>query len=152
MKKALFFVSCAAFVAAMTLSCNNNNVEEAVEDTIVEEVVEEPVEAVEQAAETTVEATAMSEAEHAAMLDAARQAGQAKCNCYKTDAASVEACIRSILSEKYAQYQNNSEFKAAMEAEFNSCVKAKVAEATKKEADKAIQAGANAIAKKIGNK
>lgn len=147
MKKALFFVSCAAFVAAMTISCNNNQPAEEIEDSVVIEDVEEVAAPVEEAVEA-----ATTEIDKTAMLSAAREAGQAKCNCYKTDAASVEACIRSILSEKYAQYQNDAEFKAAMDAEFNNCVKAKAADATKKVADKAISEGANAIAKKLGNK
>lgn len=148
MKKVLFFASCAAFVAAMTISCNSNKPEEVVEDTIVEdtiEVVEEEV------VEATAEASTatMSDAEHAAMMSAAREAGQAKCNCYKTDAASVEACIKSILAEQYAAYKDNAEFKAEMEREFNTCVKEKVANATKEVANKAINEGAKALAGKL---
>lgn len=149
MKKVLFFVSCAAFVAAMTMSCKNNAPAEEVMDSVVEEeIVEEEV--VESSTEVVAASDAMSEAEHQAMINAAREAGQAKCNCYKTDAASVEACIKSILSEQYAKYQNNEEFKSVMEEEFNSCVKEKAAAATKEAANKAISAGANALSKKLG--
>ena len=86
------------------------------------------------------------------LADAAREAGRAKCNCYKKDPASVEACIRSILSESYAAYQNNTEFKSTMEAEFNGCVKEKATAAAKEAGDKAIKAGAEALSKKFGNK
>ncbi len=146
MKKVLSFIGCAMFVAAMTVSCGHKNAEEAVDSTAEATVEEVAPEA------TAVEAATMSDAEHAAMLDAAREAGRAKCNCYKTDAASVESCIRSILAQKYADYQNNEEFKATMEEEFNSCVKEKATAAIKDAANEGIKAGANAIADKLNKK
>lgn len=139
MKKVLSFVGCALFVAAMTISCGNNNQEATdsiVDDTIVEEAVEEI-------------APEMSDADHQAMLDAAAEAGRAKCNCYKTDAASVESCIKSILSESYAAYEGNEEFQAAMEEEYNNCIKEKATAAAKDAANKGIKAGANAIANEL---
>ena len=147
MKKVLSFFGCALFVAAMTISCGHKT-EEAVDSTecTVEETATEAAAPVEAAAAT------MSDAEHAAMLDAAREAGRAKCNCYKTDAASVESCIRSILAQSYAAYQDNEEFKAVMDEEFNSCVKEKATEAVKEAGDKAIKAGANALADKLSKK
>lgn len=139
MKKVLSFISCALFVAAMTVACGHKTAEEAVDST-VEATVEEAA---------TVEAATMCDAEHEAMLNAAREAGQAKCNCYKTDAASVESCIKSIIAQSYAKYQDNEEFKAAMDEEFNNCVKAKATEAIKDAANEGIKAGANEIAKKL---
>ena len=144
MKKVLSFIGCAMFVAAMTISCGHKNAEEATDS-----IMDTTIEAV---ADDAVEAVAMDDAEHEAMLNAAREAGQAKCNCYKTDAASVESCIKSILAESYAAYQDNEEFKAAMEEEFNSCVKEKATAAAKEAGDKAIKAGANALADKLNNK
>lgn len=149
MKKVLFYIGCAMFVASMTVACNNNKNTENV-DSIAEETVEE---ATNECNAEAVEATTMSDAEHAAMLNAAREAGRAKCNCYKTDPASVESCIRAILNESYAAYQDNEEFKAVMDEEFNSCVKEKVNAAAKDAADKGIKAGADALSKKLnGNK
>ncbi|MBP5526841.1 MAG: hypothetical protein J6X79_00130 [Bacteroidales bacterium] len=145
MKKVLSFVSCALFVAAMTVACGHKTAEEAVDST-VEATVEEATEV------APVEAATMSDAEHEAMLNAAREAGQAKCNCYKTDAASVESCIKSIIAQSYAAYQDNEEFKAAMEEEFNSCVKAKATAAVKDAANEGIKAGANELSKKLGKK
>ena len=145
MKKVLSFVSCALFVAAMTVACGHKTAEEAVDST-VEATVEEAAEV------APVEAATMSDAEHEAMLNAAREAGQAKCNCYKTDAASVESCIKSILAQSYAAYQDNEEFKAAMEAEFNSCVKEKATAAVKEAANEGIKAGANELSKKLSKK
>ena len=142
MKKVLSFVSCALFVAAMTVACGHKTAEEAVDST-VEATVEEAAEV------APVEAATMSDAEHEAMLNAAREAGQAKCNCYKTDAASVESCIKSILSESYAAYEGNEEFKAAMEAEYNNCIKEKVSAAAKEAGDKAVKEGAKAIANQL---
>jgi len=143
MKKVLSFVSCALFVAAMTVACGHKTAEEAVDsvEATIEEVATEA---------TAVGAATMSDAEHEAMLNAAREAGQAKCNCYKTDAASVESCIKSIIAQNYAAYQDNEEFKAAMEEEFNSCVKEKATTAIKDAANEGIKAGANELSKKLG--
>lgn len=146
MKKVLSFVGAALFVAAMTVSCGNNNTEAT--DSVCDSTVENAACCDEQAAQP-VEAVAMTDAEHQAMMDAAAEAGRAKCNCYKTDAASVEACIKSILSESYAAYQDNEEFKAAMEAEFNNCVKEKATAAIKEKADEGIKAGAKAISESL---
>ncbi|MBR1850225.1 MAG: hypothetical protein IJ789_02510 [Bacteroidales bacterium] len=149
MKKVLFYIGCALFVASMTVACNNKKNTEPVDSTTCCEAVEEIATETECTAAPVEAAATMSEAEHAAMLDAAREAGRAKCNCYKTDPSSVEACIKSILSETYASYQNNDEFKATMEAEFNSCVKEKVSDAAKDAAEKGIKAGADALSKKL---
>lgn len=138
MKKVLSFFGAALFVAAMTVSCGNNKNAEA------EEVIDETVETV--AAEpSTASSEATVDMDRQAMLNAAIEAGRAKCNCYKKDAASVEACIKSILSQSYAAYEGNEEFKAAMEAEFNSCVKEKVADAAKDAANEVTKKGAEAI-------
>ena len=144
MKKVLSFIGCALFVAAMTVSCGSKNAETTDSTCDSAACCEEKTECCEQAAQP-VEAATMSDAEHQAMLDAAREAGQAKCNCYKKDAASVEACIKSILAQSYAAYENNEEFKAAMEAEFNSCVKEKVTNAAKDAANEGIKAGAKGL-------
>lgn len=144
MKKVLSFFGCALFVAAMTISCASKNAEEAVvEDEAVVENAEEAAPA---------EAAATCDMDRQAMLDAAAEAGRAKCNCYKTDAASVEACIKSILAQSYAAYQDNEEFKAAMEAEYQSCVKEKVSAAAKDAANKGIKEGANALSDALSKK
>ena len=140
MKKVLSVIGCAIFVAAMSISCGHKNQEEAV-DSMIDTTIEEN--AVQQVAPE------MSDAEHAAMIDAAIAAGQAKCNCYKTDAASVEACINSILTESYAAYKDNEEFQARMNEEFESCVKGKVADATKQAVNEGVKAGAKAISEKL---
>jgi phosphoglycolate phosphatase-like HAD superfamily hydrolase len=140
MKKVLSFVGCALFVAAMAISCKSNQeaTDTLVEDTTVMDAVEE-----------VATADQMSEADHQAMLDAAAEAGRAKCNCYKTDAASVESCIKSILSESYAAYEGNEEFQAAMEEEYNNCIKEKATAAAKEAGDKAVKEGAKAIANQL---
>lgn len=143
MKKVLTFVGCALFVAAMTVACGHKTAEEAIDST--EATVEEAA-----CCEKTVEAAC--DAEHEAMLKAAREAGQAKCNCYKTDAASVESCIKSIIAQSYAAYQDNEEFKAAMDEEFNKCVKEKATDALKDAGNEAVKVGANELSKKLSKK
>ena len=140
MKKVLSFIGCAIFVAAMTVACGHKN---------QEEVIDSANDTIENAVEQIAPAEGMSDAEHAAMIDAAIAAGQAKCNCYKTDAASVESCIQSILSETYAAYEGNEEFKAAMEEEYNNCIKEKATAAAKEAGDKAVKEGAKAIANQL---
>lgn len=143
MKKTLFFLGCALFVAGM-ISCNNNAEEPVTDEVAVEEVaVEEPV------AEEPVAVEETASVDKTAVINAAKEAAQAKCNCYKTDPASVEACIRAILTAEYAAYQNDTDFQATMEAEYKNCIKEKAADATKKAADKAISAGAEALSKKL---
>ena len=141
MKKVLSFIGCALFVAAMAVSCKNN--QEAATDSLVDDTT------VMNAVEEVAPIEEMSEADHQAMLDAAAEAGRAKCNCYKTDAASVESCIKSILSESYAAYEGNEEFQAAMEEEYNNCIKEKATAAAKEAGDKAVKEGAKAIANQL---
>lgn len=151
MKKHLLFVAAALFLAGMTISCNNNAAEEAIDsvaDTTATEVVEENTE---YTAECTEESTTVA-ADDPAMLAAAKEAAQAKCNCYKTDPASVESCIKSILSAKYAQYQGNDAFTKAMEAEYKQCIKEKAAAAAKEVGNKAVKEAAKGISNAINNK
>jgi len=133
MKKILSFVGGALFIACITISCNHKTVEEVADS-------------IEATAMSVVENETMSDEEHEAMLNAAREAGQAKCNCYKTDAASVEACFKSILSEKYAAYEGNQEFITAMEIEYHNCLKDKATDAVVDAANK----GADKISKSLG--
>ncbi len=144
MKKVLSFVGCALFVAAMAISCKNN--QEAATDTLAEDTT------VMNAVEEVATADQMSEADHQAMLDAAAEAGRAKCNCYKTDPASVESCIKSILSQTYAAYEGNDEFKAAMEEEYKSCIKEKASAAAKEAANEGIKEGAKALSNALNKK
>lgn len=136
MKKVTLFLASALFVAGMMFSCGNNNAEAVEEDTTATEEV------------TTDEATA-TEATPAAtskeeILSKAREAGQAKCNCYKTDAASVEKCFQAILDQTYAAYKDDADFQAEMKAEYNRCIKGKVQDAAKEATNKAVKAGAQA--------
>ena len=133
MKKVTLFLGSALFVAGMMFSCGNNNAEAVEEDTTAtEEVTAEEAPAPEAAAPV-----AASKEE---ILSKAREAGQAKCNCYKTDAASVEKCFQAILDQTYAAYKDDAEFQKEMKAEYERCIKGKVKDAT----NKAVKAGAQA--------
>ena len=134
------------FAAAIAVSCGNKNNEEEVEagdSTAVEATVtDEPV-----AAEAAAPAVNKEE-----ILSKAREAGRAKCNCYQTDPASVENCIRAILEQSYAAYKDDADFQAEMKAEFDRCVKEKATEAGKKAADEGIKKAAGAISDRLNNK
>lgn len=146
MKKGLFLFASMLFAAAIAVSCGNKNNEEEVEaedSTAVEATVtDEPV-----AAEAAAPAVNKDE-----MLSKAREAGRAKCNCYQTDPASVEACIKAILEQSYAAYKDDADFQAEMKAEFDRCVKEKATEAGKKAADEGIKKAAGAISDRLNNK
>lgn len=152
MKKGLFLFASMLFAAAIAVSCGNKTAEEEVvaedstaveEEVVVEEVEAAPAEAAE------VAAPAVNKEE---LLSKARQAGQAKCNCYQTDPASVEACIKAILEQSYAAYQNDKDFQAEMKAEYNRCIKEKATAAGKKAADEGAKKAAAAISDRLNNK
>ncbi|MBQ6667419.1 MAG: hypothetical protein IJM65_04820 [Bacteroidales bacterium] len=147
MKKGLFLFASMLFAAAIAVSCGNKNTEEEVnaeDSTAVEEatVTETPV-----AAEAAAPAVNKEE-----ILSKAREAGRAKCNCYQTDPASVENCIRAILEQSYAAYKDDADFQAEMKAEFDRCVKEKATEAGKKAADEGVKKAAGAISDRLNNK
>ena len=146
MKKGLFLFASMLFAAAIAVSCGNKNNEEEVEaedSTAVEATVtDEPV-----AAEAAAPAVNKEE-----ILSKAREAGRAKCNCYQTDPASVEACIKAILEQSYAAYKDDADFQAEMKAEFDRCVKEKATEAGKKAADEGVKKAAGAISDRLNNK
>ena len=139
MKKIMSFVACALFVAAMTVACGHKTAEEAVDST-VEATVEEAA---------CCEAAAANDAD-AAMLAAAKEAGQAICNCTNGDATSIEKCMKSVLAAGYADYEGNEAFTAAVRAEIDNCIKAKATDAATKAVNEGIKAGANELAKQIG--
>ncbi len=133
------------FAAAIAVSCGNKNTEE--------EVNAEDSTAVEEATvtETNVDAAAPA-VNKEEILSKAREAGRAKCNCYQTDPASVEACIKAILEQSYAAYKDDADFQAEMKAEFDRCVKEKATEAGKKAADEGVKKAAGAISDRLNNK
>ncbi|MBR5664732.1 MAG: hypothetical protein IKX13_03160 [Bacteroidales bacterium] len=145
MKKGLFLFASMLFAAAIAVSCGNKNTEE--------EVNAEDSTAVEEATvtETNVDAAAPA-VNKEEILSKAREAGRAKCNCYQTDPASVEACIKAILEQSYAAYKDDADFQAEMKAEFDRCVKEKATDAGKKAADEGVKKAAGAISDRLNNK
>lgn len=57
------------------------------------------------------------------ILSKAREAGQAKCNCYKNDPVAIESCFRPILEENFAAYKDDANFQAEMDAEYKRCIR-----------------------------
>ena len=146
MKKVLSFVGCALFVAAMTVSCGNNNTEatDTIDSTAVEAAEEQPAEAVEAATECDADA---------AMMAAAQQAAEEICNCASADKTKIAACMKQIIATSYQAYQNNDKFVKAVEQGVGECAmnkaKAKVAEEANKAVDKAADKAAEELSKKI---
>ena len=146
MKKVLSFVGCALFVAAMIVSCGNNNTEatDTIDSTAVEVAEEQPAEAVEAATECDADA---------AMMAAAQQAAEEICNCASADKTKIAACMKQIIATSYQAYQNNDKFVKAVEQGVGECAmnkaKAKVAEEANKAIDKAAEKAADELSKKI---
>ena len=146
MKKVLSFVGCALFVAAMTVSCGNNNTEatDTIDSTAVEAAEEHPAEAVEAATECDADA---------AMMAAAQKAAEEICNCASADKTKIAACMKQILATSYQAYQNNDKFVNAVKEGVGECAmnkaKAKVAEEANKAVDKAAEKAADELSKKI---
>ncbi len=147
MKKVILTLSCAMFLAGVCFSCGNKEAEEVLEEEAVEEVVEEAEAVVEEAVAVEEDAPAVNKEE---ILSKARQAGQAKCNCYQKDAAHVEACIKAILEQSYAAYKEDVDFQKEMKAEYDKCIKEKASAAAKEVANEGAKAAASAISKKLG--
>ena len=88
MKKVLSFVGAALFVAAMTVSCGNNNTEatDTIDSTAVE-VVDEPAAAVEE-----VSAPVDNNARDLAIAEAAEKI----CNCASGDKTKLQECTDAV--------------------------------------------------------
>ncbi len=134
MKKIMSFLGCALFVAAMTVSCNSNTENtDSVVDTVA---VEEEVAPAEEAAPVATEPS------DDAILAAAKEAGQAICNCANGDQSSVEKCFSKIV-DSY-DYKDNKKFTDAVRAEIKNCV---VNKAVEKGKEIAKEKGAELIKK-----
>lgn len=146
MKKVMSFLGAALFVAAMTVSCGNNNTEatDTIDSTAVEVAEEQPAEAVEAATECDADAE---------MMAAAQKAAEEICNCASADKTKIAACMKQILATSYQAYQNNDKFVNAVKEGVGECAmnkaKAKVAEEANKAVDKAAEKAAEELSKKI---
>ncbi len=146
MKKVMSFLGAALFVAAMTVSCGNNNTEtvDSTELEATEEVVEENAAAVEASTEADADA---------AMLAAAQQAAEEICNCASADKTKIAACMKQILATSYQAYQNNDKFVNAVKEGVGQCAmnkaKEKAAQEVNKAVDKAAEKAADELSKKL---
>lgn len=149
MKKVLFYVSSALLVAAMSVSCANKNAEETADTTAMstEAPAEEAV-----AAEATNAVAAEAAVTDAEAIAAGKEAGRAKCECYKKDAASVESCIRSLIKAQYAKYEGNTAFVNAMDAEYKACIKEKATAAATEAGNAALKEGSKALSNALNKK
>ena len=150
MKKVMSFLGAALFVAAMTVSCGNNNTEAT--DSVIDSTAVEETAVEEQPAEAAVECASECDAD-AAMMAAAQQAAEEICNCASADKTKIAACMKQILATSYQAYQNNDKFVKAVEKGVGECAmnkaKAKVAEEANKAVDKAAEKAAEELSKKI---
>lgn len=147
MKKVMSFLGAALFVAAMTVSCGNNNTEatdSVLDSTVDAACCEENAQAVEAATEADADA---------AMLAAAQQAAEEICNCASADKTKIAACMKQILATSYQAYQNNEKFVKAVEQGVGECAmnkaKEKAAQEVNKAVDKAAEKAADELSKKI---
>ncbi len=139
MKKVISFLGCALFVAAMTVSCGNNN--ENTDSTAVEntETVEEQA-----AAPAEQTATVDNSARQAAIAEAAEKI----CNCASGDKSKIQECLKSVISTGYSAYQDDKEFADAV---YEQALKCAVEKAATKAVEKGTEKLADEAAKQIQN-
>lgn len=139
MKKVLSFVGAALFVAAMTVSCGNNNTEatDTIDSTAVEIAEEENTQAVEEVAATV---------DNSAREQAIAEAAEKICNCASGDKTKLQECLKSIISTGYAAYKDDKSFTDAVYEKALKCVAEK---ATAKAVDKVTEKAADELSKKI---
>jgi hypothetical protein len=138
MKKVLSFVGAALFVAAMTVSCGNNNTEatDTIDSTAVE-VVDEPAAAVEE-----VSAPVDNNARDLAIAEAAEKI----CNCASGDKTKLQECLKSIISTGYAAYKDDKSFTDAVYEKALKCAAEKAATTA---VDKVTDKAAEELSKKL---
>jgi hypothetical protein len=138
MKKVLSFVGAALFVAAMTVSCGNNNTEatDTIDSTAVE-VVDEPAAAVEE-----VSAPVDNNARDLAIAEAAEKI----CNCASGDKTKLQECLKSIISTGYAAYKDDKSFTDAV---YEKALKCAAEKAATKAVDKVTDKAAEELSKKL---
>lgn len=139
MKKVISFLGCALFVAAMTVSCGNNN--ENTDSTAVEntETVEEQA-----AAPAEQTATVDNSARQAAIAEAAEKI----CNCASGDKSKIQECLKSVISTGYSAYQDDKDFADAV---YEQALKCAVEKAATKAVEKGTEKLADEAAKQIQN-
>ncbi len=138
MKKVLSFVGAALFVAAMTVSCGNNNTEatDTIDSTAIE-TVDEPAAAVEE-----VSAPVDNSARDLAIAEAAEKI----CNCASGDKTKLQECLKSIISTGYAAYKDDKSFTDAV---YEKALKCAAEKAATKAVDKVTDKAAEELSKKL---
>ena len=138
MKKVLSFVGAALFVAAMTVSCGNNNTEatDTIDSTAIE-AVDEPAAAVEEVS-TPVD----NNARDLAIAEAAEKI----CNCASGDKTKLQECLKSIISTGYAAYKDDKSFTDAV---YEKALKCAAEKAATKAVDKVTDKAAEELSKKL---
>ena len=131
MKKVISFVGCALFVAAMTVSCGNNNENnDSIADSANTEVAEEQA-----AAPAEQTATVDNSARQQAIAEAAEKI----CNCASGDKTKIQNCLKEVINTGYAAYKDDQDFADAVYEQALQC-------AVEKAANKAIEKGTEKLA------
>jgi hypothetical protein len=141
MKKVISFLGCALFVAAMTVSCGNNN--ENTDSTAVENANTETVE--EQAA-APAEQTAT--VDNSARQQAIAEAAEKICNCASGDKTKIQNCLKEVINTGYAAYKDDKDFADAV---YEQALKCAVEKAATKAVEKGTEKLADEAAKQLSN-
>lgn len=140
MKKVISFIGCALFVAAMTVSCGNNNENtDSIADSTNTEVAEDQA-----AAPAEQAATVDNSAREAAIAEAAEKI----CNCASGDKTKIQECLKSIISTGYAAYKDD---KAFTDAVYDKALKCAAEKAVNKAVEKGTEKLADEAAKQLSN-
>ena len=139
MKKVISFLGCALFVAAMTVSCGNNN--ENTDSTAADSAVA-TVE--EQAAPAEQTATVDNSARQQAIAEAAEKI----CNCASGDKTKIQNCLKEVINTGYAAYKDDKDFADAV---YEQALKCAVEKAANKAIEKGTEKLADEAAKQLSN-
>ena len=136
MKKVMYFIGCALFVAAMTVACGGNDSTNDSNDSNAVIDSNATTETVDNQAEpTNTDVTVDNGAREAAIAEAAEKI----CNCASGDKTKIQECLKSIISTGYAAYKDDKAFTDAVYEKALAC-------AVENAANKAIEKGTEKLA------
>ena len=145
MKKVMYFIGCALFVAAMTVACGGNDSTNDSNDSNAVIDSNATTETVDNQAEpTNTDVTVDNSAREAAIAEAAEKI----CNCASGDQTKIQECLKSIITSGYAAYQNDEAFTKAV---YDKALKCAAEKAVNKAVEKGTEKAAEELSKQLSN-
>ena len=144
MKKVMYFIGCALFVAAMTVACGGNDNNDTINNDSTNNDSNVNTETVENQTPANTDVTVDNGAREAAIAEAAEKI----CNCASGDQTKIQECLKSIITSGYAAYQNDEAFTKAV---YDKALKCAAEKAVNKAVEKGTEKAAEELSKQISN-